>query len=346
MNSERLNTFFLSTMLLIAFMAIAKLTQNVLQPLVIAVLLHFTLLPIVKFLTKLRIPRFIAILLMIGLILGLIYVLGIFFYSSLRSFVHEMPKYQDRFLAILEDIMTRFQIPGDLIDEFNWTSTLSNILVGWSSNFMSFLKALGIVLIFLMFVSFEAPYFDLKVRRAFHIKTSTRIFRMIHDINSQIGRYLIVKMSISLLTGFLIFLVVTWAGVDFAPIWGIIGFLFNFIPNIGSIFVVFLTSILAFVQFYPDWRVPLIVFIGTASIQMILGNLAEPKMQGDSLDLSPLLILVSLLFFGWLWGIVGMILSVPLMVIIKIISANIDALRPISVLMASGRVIREKNSGN
>jgi len=346
MNTERLNTIFLSTMILIAFMAIAKLTQNVLQPLVIAVLLHFSLLPVVRLFNRLKIPRILAIVFMLSIILGLIYVIGVFFYSSFRSFVHEIPKYQDRFLHILEDALARFSIPSGILQEFDWASTFGGILVNWSSGFMSFFGALGVVLIFLIFVSMEAPYFELKVKQAFHINTSTRIFQMIHDIYAQIGRYLSVKVAVSTATGVLIYIVVRAAGVDFAPIWGIIGFLFNFIPNIGSIIVVILTSTLAYVQFYPNWEMPLFVLLGTSSIQMVFGNLLEPKLQGDRLDLSPLLILASLLFFGWLWGVVGMILSVPLMVIIKIIAANIDSLKPLSVMMASGRVIREEKNGN
>ena len=132
--------------------------------------------------------------------------------------------------------------------------------------------------------------------------------------------------------------------MDFALIWGVLAFLLNFVPNIGSLIVMIVTILMGFIQFYPSAGRVMAVIISMIIIQITMGNIIDPRLQGHRLDLSPFLILVSLIFCGWLWGIVGMFLAVPLMVVIKIICENIPVLKPVFVLMGSGkdRKIRKK----
>ena len=135
-------------------------------------------------------------------------------------------------------------------------------------------------------------------------------------------------------------------GVDFAFIWAVLSFLFNFIPSIGSIVVGVTSSVFALVQFYPDCEPHSRGGISMLTIQLVLGNVIDPKLQGDSLKISPVVILFSLLFWGWLWGIVGLFLAVPLTVALKIVFENIPG-RVCGVLMGrrvkSIEAQREKN---
>ncbi len=156
-------------------------------------------------------------------------------------------------------------------------------------------------------------------------------------LNSQIGRYLTVKLIISLCTGFCVWGAFKLIGTDFPLIWGVLAFILNFIPHIGSGFIIVTSAVLALIQFYPYLGKPVLVLLSTCVINMIFGNFLEPKFQGARLNLSPFLILFSLIFWGWLWGIVGMILAVPLTVIVKIVCENVPYLRPISILMGTGK---------
>jgi predicted PurR-regulated permease PerM len=131
-------------------------------------------------------------------------------------------------------------------------------------------------------------------------------------------------------------------GVDFAVTWGAVAFFLNFIPTIGSIVASIPPILLALVQFYPNFWPGLITALVLVTIQLSMGNGIAPKVMGDQLNLSPVVILLSLLFWGWLWGIVGALLSVPIASAIKIVCDNIQTLHPISVMMGSGKSYRRE----
>jgi AI-2 transport protein TqsA len=126
--------------------------------------------------------------------------------------------------------------------------------------------------------------------------------------------------------------------VEFALVWGMLTFLLNFIPTIGSFVAVLLPLGVAFFQFSDHLIMLFWLALILIAIQFTIGNLVDPRVVGKSLNLSPLVVLFSLIFWGWLWGIIGMFLAVPLAVIAKIIFENIDSLRFLSVLMSARRV--------
>jgi predicted PurR-regulated permease PerM len=131
-------------------------------------------------------------------------------------------------------------------------------------------------------------------------------------------------------------------GVDFAVTWGALAFFLNFIPTVGSIAASFPPIILALVQYYPTLWPCVITLISILTIQLGMGNGIAPKVLGDQLNLSPVVILLSLLFWGWLWGVVGALLSVPITAALKIVCENIEPLQPISVMMGSGKSYRRE----
>jgi predicted PurR-regulated permease PerM len=181
------------------------------------------------------------------------------------------------------------------------------------------------------------PYFQKKIERAFPDSQGGKVNRVTASIASQISRYLSIKLLLSAITGALVWLVLRLMGVDFPITWGVLAFLLNFIPTVGSIVATIPPVLLAVVQFYPNlWMAGVVLFI-LALIQQVIGNFVEPKLMGENLNLSPVVILLSLVFWGWLWGITGALLSVPIAAAIKIVCENIEMLQPISVLMGSGR---------
>jgi predicted PurR-regulated permease PerM len=130
--------------------------------------------------------------------------------------------------------------------------------------------------------------------------------------------------------------------VDFAATWGAFAFFFNFIPTIGSIIASVPPILLAIVQFYPNIGPALLTTAAILVIQMGMGNGVGPKVMGDKLNLSPVVVLVSLLFWGWLWGIVGAILSIPIASTIKIVCESVEELHPISIMMGSGKAFAKQ----
>jgi predicted PurR-regulated permease PerM len=164
---------------------------------------------------------------------------------------------------------------------------------------------------------------------------------MRHDIRSYVG----IKVLTSAATGLLSFLVLNLVGVDFASFWAVLIFLLNFIPTIGSIIATAFPSLLTLVQF--DTLGPFIITISVlGAIQFCIGSLIEPKLMGNRLNLSPIVILLSLGLWGSVWGIPGMFLCVPITVIMMIVCSYFPGTRPIAVLLSKdGRVARSISKG-
>ncbi|WP_319561568.1 AI-2E family transporter [Marispirochaeta sp.] len=344
MNTEKVMATCLGILTVIVVGAVLKFAQAAMIPLAIAIILFFVFTPLLALMEKFRIHRIIAITVVIVIFFGFFYLFGLFIYASVKSFIIQLPKYQARFTTLLievsRELFERFDVSPTVLAEINWGRTLQNSLLSVSGSLMSLLGNLVMITLFLIFLLLEQNRFQIKVRKAFHISMSDRIYFIMKHINEQIGRYLSIKFIISLATGILIYLSLTIVGLDFPIIWGSLAFFLNFIPNIGSSFMVIVIIIMSFLQFYPDMRPILLVSTSVIAIQVTLGNIIDPRLQGRRLNLSPFLILVSLLVWGWLWGIVGMFLAVPIMAIIKIICENIPALRSIAILMGSGQEVR------
>jgi len=338
MKTDNINTFFLGTLAILATGGVLHLLQRVFIPLVLAILLSFILMPIVKRLLKWHIPRVLAIILVILLLFIGIYLIAMFLYGSTQSFMERLGFYQSRFDQIIATIWTQLDLPDEVLASFNWTSTLQSQALSLSGSFVSFVGTLGMVILFVIFMLIEDPLSFKKLRYAFpEGRTSVRISRMIRDITQQVSRYLTVKLLISSGTGILVGVTLWLIGLDFALMWGVFAVLLNFIPNIGSMLVMIITIVMSLIQFYPDWNPIIATMIIMPIIQVLMGNILDPKLSGDQLDLSPLFILISLVFWGWIWGIVGMFLAVPLLGTMKIICANISFLRPISIIIGTGK---------
>ena len=341
MRAEKVTAVCLGILTVIIVGTVLKFAQATMIPLAIAIILFFVFSPLMSFMEKIRIPHILAIIIVIVIFFGFFYLFGLFIYVSVKSFVVELPKYQARFTALLmeisQELFERFNMSPTVLAEINWGRTLQNSLLSVSGSLMNLLGNFIMVTLFLIFLLLEKNRFQIKIRKAFHISMSDRLYLIIKHINDQIGRYLSIKFIISLATGILIYLSLMIIGLDFPIIWGSLAFFLNFIPNIGSAFVVVIIIIMSFIQFYPDMEPILAVSLMVIATQVTLGNILDPRLQGRRLNLSPFLILVSLLVWGWLWGVVGMFLAVPIMAIIKIVCENIPALRPIAILMGSGQ---------
>jgi AI-2 transport protein TqsA len=322
--------------------AVFRSAGNVLLPLIISIFLSFIVAPFVNALDKARIPRVIAISIIVLFLFGVIFLIFLFFQTSVNSLIVEYPKYANRFQVIIQEISInveeRFGLSYyEVFGQINWGSTIRGYLVRLSGNLMNFISSFLIVMIFLVFLLMEKPYFQTKLKFAFKEHTGKKVGQMLDHINHQVARYLTLKFFISLATGIAVWFTLFLIGMDFAVIWGALAFLLNFIPSIGSTFHMIITILFGFIQFYPAPGKIIAVAACMISIQTVLGQFLDPKLQGHRLNLSPFVILFSLVFWGWIWGVVGMFLAVPITVIIQIVCRNIPGLHFIAVFISSGR---------
>jgi len=315
---------------------VLRAAQAVILPLIIAWLLSYILGPVVTFMTRRRIPTGVAVTLVLLILLGICYLGGLFLHSRAMSFVQAYPAYQQRVQALLRVATQRWNLPYDPLEGINWWSKIGEYMAVTARPVVSFTSKLVLVIFYLVFLLLGKPYFSAKLQYAFDSRRADHISGMLGAISKQIGTYLSLQLLISMVTGVVVWLGLSWIGVDFAVTWGALAFFLNFIPNIGSILASIPPILVALVQFPTVWPA-----VGTGlmllTIQMTIGNVIAPKVLGERLNLSPVVVLLSLVFWGWLWGVVGALLSVPIASAIKIVCGNIEPLRPISILMGSGR---------
>lgn len=318
---------------------VLKAAQAVVLPLVIAWFLSYMLAPLVTFLARHRVPTGPSVAVVLFLLVGFFYLAGLFVYSRITAFAAEYPRYAAQYNEIAADFTSRVTLPYWLsLDTAEWQQMTGGWLLALPRSFVSFASNLLLVTVFLVFMLLGKPFFENKIHRAFPDSVQGgRIIAVTNSIVGQIRRYLTIKLLISAITGILVWLALLLMGVDFPITWGVLAFLLNFIPTVGSIVATVPPVLLALVQFYPNLWMAAAVLAVLTLIQQVMGNFIEPKLMGENLNLSPVVILLSLVFWGWLWGIPGALLSVPIAAAIKIVCENIEFLKPASVLMGSGK---------
>ncbi len=232
--------------------------------------------------------------------------------------------------------------PPNFLEEVDWGSMIKSGLVSASGGVVAFARNLVLITVVLFFLLLGKPYVRYKVMMIFNQHEAAEVREMEKSIGSDISRYLVVQFLISGVTGILVWGTLDLLNVHFAATWGMLAFFLNFIPTLGSIIATIPPILVAMVQYYPDLTKPILVLIALLAIQQIMGNILTPKVMGDRLDLSPVTILVSLLFFGWLWGGVGALLATPLAVIIKLVCAKVELMKPLGIMMSSGKALKKR----
>lgn len=338
MESNRVSTASLLLIVVFIIGVVLKLARPVLFPFFLAIFLSFTLYPVLDFLTRFKIPRSVAIVFILLVTFFIVYLLGNLLYSSGKTFAAEFPKYGQKINDILVSISERLPIPSKELEPFNLMDQLNfknigNMLLSTLGTFVSFLYNLFLILIFLVFILAGRGETEAKIFRSFNREQGETFIQIKNNIDTQIQRYLGIKTVVSFITGLLATIVLLFFGVDFAIVFGFLTFILNYIPNIGSIIATAFPLVIALVQFDTLWPAFwILIILGT--LQMIIGNFIEPRIMGQGLGLSPLVILFSLFFWGWLWGFPGMILAVPIVAVIKIVTSNIPSLKFISILIS------------
>ncbi len=329
----------------ILFAAVLKLSSSVVIPITLAILLAFVFYPLIKNLhEKAHFPWIVGILVIAIIAIAAFYLIGNLLVVSIKSIINGLPKYEERFTAIYNIFTETFniQVSSDQsIIETLWQSLevrnfIQKSLVSVSNVLISSAKVILLVTLFVVFLLIEMRNMKEKVRSAFKTENAgEKIVMIASKTISQVTHYISIKFMISLLTGVLVGLSCFAIKMDFPIVWGFLAFILNFIPNFGSIASWCITTLFALIQFYPSWGYTIFIAVAVLAIDMILGNIVEPRWEGTDLGISPFVILVSLSVWMWMWGFIGAILSVPMMVIIKIICENIEFLKPVAILLGN-----------
>ena len=342
---HRISAIALSLGLLavIAVGAVLKAAQGVVLPLLIAWLLSYLLAPAVNFLVRrLRFPAPLAVGCVVVLLLLASWGVGLVIQQRLLAFAKAFPEYEAKIAALYAHFGHELDVPANVLSEADWTAQLGPFVLRTSRFFIAFISNAVLVMIFLVFMLLAKPYANDKLRAALPERADV-VIGISNAISAQIGVYLGSLFVISLATGLLVWGALAWLGIEFAFTWGLLAFVLNFIPTLGSIVASIPPVLMALVQFAPEIWPAVGVAAVLLAIQMTLGNFIAPKVFGDRLNLSPVVVLLFLVFWGWLWGITGALLAVPLAAAIQIALAHIPALAPLAVLMGSGKRYAKKN---
>lgn len=325
----------------VILLVLLYLSRKFIIPIMLAIFVWGLLNALADFLGKLAIGSFVMpgwLSMMLSVVAFWLFIFGIYevLAGQANSLVAAAPGYQENFTKILGRLTLWAgigQLPSmeDFFPGLNLGAMLG--IVGGSLG--SIAGTLVLVAIYTGFLFTEQKVFSSKLNALQPCREKAeRTRKLFIEIADQIKNYLWIKTLISLLTGLLSYIVLKWIGVDFASVWAMLITLLNYIPNIGSIIGVIFPAVLTLVQF--DSLVPfLLVSVGLGVIQFVVGNVVEPAIMGKSLNLSSLMIVLSLTFWGMLWGIPGMFMSVPIMVAAVIVCSHIEGLRGIAVILSA-----------
>jgi len=285
----------------------------------LAAFLAIVFAPALNWLIDRRIPKWLALIIVIVAILILGAIVGTVVGTSVTDFMENLPVYQERLEKMSGSLLVWLEGKGiNLTDQmvaenFNLGSVM-NMVGKLLSGLGNMLANAFMIILTVIFLLLEASFFPDKLRAAFG-DPETGFPRMKEWLES-VKRYMFIKTWVSALTGISIGVLLWIIGVDYPVLWGLLAFILNFIPNIGSIIAAVPAVLLAVVQL--GLFEALLTAIGYVVVNTVYGNIVEPKFMGKGLGLSTLVVFVSLVFWGWILGPVGMLLSVPLTVTVKI----------------------------
>lgn len=341
MRDTKLILVFLGILVFLALGFVLHTLKAILLPFVIAVFLGQIFIPAMAALRSRKVPTALAIVLILVGVSALLFAFSWMIYSSAMAFRESLPVYEARLGGLVQDAMARliatFPFLRESVEGFHWqeaveVTSIGGLLAAGVGSFLVFFNELFLILLYLVFLLAGSESFPHKLKRALQDQAE-RVATVIANIETEVRKYLLTKTLVNLGHGILIGVLLALFGVDFAPLWGFLTFIAHYIPTVGAVISVGLPTVFMLLQFESTGWALLVAAINMA-VQFVIGNMIEPRIMGTSLDLSPVVVLLSLIFWGWLWGAWGMILAVPITSTLKIVCENVEALRPLSVLMS------------
>ncbi|MFK7864931.1 MAG: AI-2E family transporter [Pseudohongiellaceae bacterium] len=290
-----------------------------------------------------KLPRLACLLASIFTFLFIIWALVSFLSGSLNEVIEVVPTYQKNLTTRLENMPF---VDFALLSEQSLMTTVAEWIdlpayaTSIATSFASILASGGLILIYILFLFLEQGKFDGKITALFSEEEKEADARkIIAKVRGDIQKYISIKMFTSTLTGSLSYFLLRLLDVDFAGVWGLLIFLLNFIPTVGSIIATIFPALIALAQ-SDGYSLFVFVLVGIGALQVLIGNIIEPRMMGSSFNLSPIVILLNLALWGTIWGIIGMLLCVPFLIIITIILSHFPGTRAIAIMLSSDGKLR------
>ena len=322
---------------------VLKELQSILLPLFVALIISFLFEPLCEWLKKKKFPSWAAILAVVIVILVISNIASVFVFTSINSFTDGIPKYIHKIEGLGDKIaifMGTIGVSNDKIKETldfskylsgeKIAGLLSDIVSGIAGIFTNYV----LILIYVIFLLSEFSSIKKRMLAAFTHGGAITIADTLSDIFIDLRKYIVGKTLINFTHAFILTVVFLFFGLDFAIVWGLLFFFLTWLPQIGAFIATLFPLIIAFAQ-YDNILTPIVLLIIMVVVGYLMGSFIEPKILGNRLNLSPLLLIFSLVFWGWMWGVVGMLLSVPVMSMIKIILSKFESTKPLAIMMSN-----------
>lgn len=313
--------------------------QQILVPLMFAVLIYFLIRYINKFIDRVpflekKIPAWFKNIFSAVIIFSVLGLITQMMINNFEFLIKSIPSYQSNLESVLKSINDSFGIDllktiSEKMNSLNYSAIFNSVI----NSLTSFLGNALMIVFYLVFLFIEQSNFKSKLHLLFKGEDHSQIVQILQEIEHSITQYIGLKTVISVITGIACYVVLISFGIKSSLFWAFLIFVLNFIPYIGSFVAVLLPVLFALIQF-GEFSNPLIMLVLMVTIQVLIGNLIEPKIMGDSLNISPIVALLSLAFWGSIWGITGMLISVPVTVILIIILAKIPKTKSIAILLS------------
>lgn len=329
-----------SIIIAVATVVILVFGKNILQPLVLAILVWFLLKAVRNFVAKLKIkkrqlPSWLQNLVAFVLIFGILTLVGRLLSNSVINLSKQLPVYKTNINIITQQLNQMFHTDvviwiRENLNDFDFTGIIQNML---NAVYELFADAF-LVILYVVFLIIEEAALPAKLKAMFPGQEQyARINGLLKELNDSINNYIWLKTIVSIVTGILSYIALLIIGVDSAFFWAFLIFLLNYIPTIGSLIATIFPALMSLLQtgsFTPF----VLVLVCVGAIQLVVGNILEPRMMGSSLNISSLVVLIALAFWGSIWGVVGMILSVPVTVMMIIIFAQFPKTKDIAIMLS------------
>lgn len=319
---------------LVVIVAGMRAAEAILVPFLLSVFLAIICSPPLLWLKNKKVPTALALLIVVAGISLILFLVGAGVGASVQDFTQDLPRYQIHLKERMTPILNWFTswgitLPTQSATDFLEAGRLLNTVAATLSGLGGALANTLLIILTVIFVLLETAGFPDKLRAAFGSNSGS--VEALRRFTGSVKHYMALKTVVSFGTGVIISLWLWIIGVDYPILWGLIAFLFNYVPNIGSIIAAVPAVLLAFIQLGPGSAG--LAALGYLVVNSVIGNMVEPRIMGAGMGLSTLVVFISLVFWGWALGPVGMFLSVPLTMTLKIALESSDETRPISILL-------------
>lgn len=326
--------FLLGAAAFVAIVAGMKAAAPLLVPFLVSVYLAVIAAPMVFWLRRKGVPAPVAVILVIVTMIGLLTLMGYFVGSSINGFLNSLPVYEEDLKGKVIELANWLGDHGIGLSQKTLTDSFDpGAAMGMAATLITSIGGLitktFLILLTVIFILLEASSFSAKLRRG--LENADVTLSGFQEFAITLNRYVAIKTLVSLATGASVAAWNSAVGIDYPLLWGLLAFLLNYIPNLGSIIAAVPAILLALLQY--GWVTALILSVGYLVINLFISNLLEPRFLGRGLGLSTLIVFVSLVSWAWVLGPVGMLLSVPLTVTLKIALASSPRTRWIAVLL-------------